>query len=229
MRNPSSTISSRAALVLTLISSLTACAVGSHHAEVAQAAPEPSSPASSSQSSEERALSGELDATAEAAVASFAEAERSLLGWVDADDESSVSTFAQAPVDDSTGRAAMPTPSPDGGAASPSAARSKAGATAPLPAATPAAAPLLAEVPAAEKKTAGDQAADRLAADSRSGTRREDSRMHRCSLACRALTSMRRSANRLCELAGDADARCDDVRHRVERAALRVARACPAC
>ncbi len=57
----------------------------------------------------------------------------------------------------------------------------------------------------------------------------EESRADRCSLACRALGSMQRSAERLCELTGSVDDRCVDVRARVSRATARVTRACPAC
>ncbi len=53
-----------------------------------------------------------------------------------------------------------------------------------------------------------------------------------CSIACRALASMRRSADRLCELAPSAspDApRCDDARERVGKAERRVRERCPGC
>jgi len=51
----------------------------------------------------------------------------------------------------------------------------------------------------------------------------------RCGVACRALSSMRRSAARLCELSGEADSRCQDVQSRTDRARERVARTCPRC
>lgn len=53
-----------------------------------------------------------------------------------------------------------------------------------------------------------------------------------CAVACRALASMRRSAERLCGLATGAPAeamRCDDARTRVTRAEGRVKQRCPAC
>jgi hypothetical protein len=53
-----------------------------------------------------------------------------------------------------------------------------------------------------------------------------------CSIACRALASMRRSADRLCQLAPSAspDApRCNDAKDRVTKAEQRVRERCAAC
>jgi hypothetical protein len=50
-----------------------------------------------------------------------------------------------------------------------------------------------------------------------------------CSVACRALESMRRSTEQLCGLAGAGDARCVDANARVGRALARVRASCPAC
>ena len=50
-----------------------------------------------------------------------------------------------------------------------------------------------------------------------------------CSVACRALESMRRSTEQLCGLAGAGDARCIDANARVDRALARVRASCPAC
>lgn len=50
-----------------------------------------------------------------------------------------------------------------------------------------------------------------------------------CSTACKALASMRRSADHLCVLAGDGDARCTDARSRVQSATDRVRSSCPSC
>ena len=51
-----------------------------------------------------------------------------------------------------------------------------------------------------------------------------------CEVACRALASMRRSADRLCGLSAGGDAgRCDDARGRVTRAEGKVKERCPAC
>ncbi len=50
-----------------------------------------------------------------------------------------------------------------------------------------------------------------------------------CTKACRALASMRRAADRLCELTGEGDERCQDVRDRVKVARKRVQSRCPAC
>ena len=54
-------------------------------------------------------------------------------------------------------------------------------------------------------------------------------RADRCERACRALASMDRSAERLCELAGEDDSRCASVRQRVRAAGDLVASACPGC
>jgi hypothetical protein len=51
----------------------------------------------------------------------------------------------------------------------------------------------------------------------------------RCDRACKALGSMQRSADRLCELTGGDDARCQSVRVRVEGAEELVRRFCPGC
>ncbi len=51
----------------------------------------------------------------------------------------------------------------------------------------------------------------------------------RCLIACRALASMQRSATRLCELTGEDDVRCEDVRDRVEQARQLVSGECPSC
>jgi hypothetical protein len=50
-----------------------------------------------------------------------------------------------------------------------------------------------------------------------------------CDLACRAFHSMRRSADRICEIAGGADARCTRARGRVGEASERITRAGCAC
>ena len=50
-----------------------------------------------------------------------------------------------------------------------------------------------------------------------------------CDLACRALSSMRRSAERICSIAGDGDPRCSRARARVEDAIGRMSRASCAC
>jgi hypothetical protein len=50
-----------------------------------------------------------------------------------------------------------------------------------------------------------------------------------CDIACRALASMDRAAQHLCELSGDGDARCQSARDRVDRARQRVVAECSAC
>jgi hypothetical protein len=50
-----------------------------------------------------------------------------------------------------------------------------------------------------------------------------------CDLACRALASMRRSADGICRLAGAGSERCDGARGRVARASERVAAAGCVC
>jgi hypothetical protein len=49
-----------------------------------------------------------------------------------------------------------------------------------------------------------------------------------CSIACRALGSMERSATHLCDLAGDGE-QCDAAKARVKSASDRVHEACPGC
>jgi MYXO-CTERM domain-containing protein len=48
-----------------------------------------------------------------------------------------------------------------------------------------------------------------------------------CTLACRALESMRHAADRLCSL--DPGDRCARARHKVEEASARVRSSCPSC
>jgi hypothetical protein len=55
------------------------------------------------------------------------------------------------------------------------------------------------------------------------------SRATLCSRACRALASMERSANRLCELTSEEDERCEGARRRLGSAQELVRRSCPAC
>lgn len=50
-----------------------------------------------------------------------------------------------------------------------------------------------------------------------------------CQIACLALASMKRSAEHVCTMAGDADPACGSARSRVERAQERVLASCPAC
>jgi hypothetical protein len=50
-----------------------------------------------------------------------------------------------------------------------------------------------------------------------------------CVTACRALGSMSRSADHICDLAGQGDDRCGNARARVERATDRVRAQCPGC
>jgi hypothetical protein len=65
--------------------------------------------------------------------------------------------------------------------------------------------------------------------DSPSPMRAPESRASRCAVACSALGSMRRAADRLCELQGENDDACTDARSRVERSQTRVRRSCPSC
>lgn len=50
-----------------------------------------------------------------------------------------------------------------------------------------------------------------------------------CAVACKALSSMASSAERLCQLAGENDGRCEDARARVRGATGRVKSSCPGC
>jgi hypothetical protein len=51
----------------------------------------------------------------------------------------------------------------------------------------------------------------------------------RCAIACKALASMKRAAARVCEISGDDDERCENLRERVEKARQRVSARCPQC
>lgn len=55
------------------------------------------------------------------------------------------------------------------------------------------------------------------------------SRPDPCVTACRALASMSRSADHVCDLAGHGDDRCENARSRVQRATDRVRAQCPGC
>ena len=56
-----------------------------------------------------------------------------------------------------------------------------------------------------------------------------EGQLDRCAIACKAFGSMRRAADRLCELTGDDDSACSDARSRVARSGARVRRSCPSC
>jgi hypothetical protein len=56
-----------------------------------------------------------------------------------------------------------------------------------------------------------------------------DAPSSRCTVACRALGSMDRAAERLCELSGEEDDRCVAARERVAIAHDRVEASCPTC
>jgi hypothetical protein len=75
-----------------------------------------------------------------------------------------------------------------------------------------------------DERKAEDAATERLA---RTEMTRE--KPSRCSRACRALGSMDRAAERLCELTGNGDERCESARGRVEAARGLVARSCDRC
>jgi hypothetical protein len=50
-----------------------------------------------------------------------------------------------------------------------------------------------------------------------------------CRTACDALTSMLRAVDRLCNLTGQADERCQSRRARADSASARVTQSCPSC
>jgi hypothetical protein len=50
-----------------------------------------------------------------------------------------------------------------------------------------------------------------------------------CAIACKALASMKSSAEQLCKLSGEGDGRCEDARGRVRGASARVKSVCPTC
>lgn len=90
-------------------------------------------------------------------------------------------------------------------------------------AAPPPASPSTAPAPGSESK------AGRAAADDREVPASELATAAPCAIACRALASMERAVEHLCELAGPEDARCENARARARSAAERVHGGCPAC
>jgi hypothetical protein len=70
---------------------------------------------------------------------------------------------------------------------------------------------------------------DNLKKEKRSADTLSEGKASRCSRACSALSSMKRSADRLCDLAGRDDPRCEDVSDRYTRANQRVTQSCTAC
>jgi hypothetical protein len=54
-------------------------------------------------------------------------------------------------------------------------------------------------------------------------------RQQRCTRACKALASMERAADGLCELTGDGDDRCESARERLRAARELVRRTCSVC
>lgn len=67
------------------------------------------------------------------------------------------------------------------------------------------------------------------AAGDAKSTDRQSREMSRCTRACKALASMQRAADRLCELTGEADDRCTGVRARVDAARAVVEQSCKSC
>jgi len=63
----------------------------------------------------------------------------------------------------------------------------------------------------------------------KSAQRAETSSASPCTTACRALASMERAAEHLCDLSGSDDTRCDSARARVKSATERVYAQCPSC
>ena len=57
----------------------------------------------------------------------------------------------------------------------------------------------------------------------------DEGRDNGCAMACRALGSMRRAADHICDLAGSSDPRCGNAEARVSAAEERVNAGCPAC
>ncbi len=75
------------------------------------------------------------------------------------------------------------------------------------------------------QKSAGTKAPAEESRQAASATSGEEA----CSIACKALASMKSSADQLCKLSGEGDGRCDDARARVRGATSRVKSVCPAC
>lgn len=88
----------------------------------------------------------------------------------------------------------------------------------------------LAEAEAAlDRALRGPKKGPAAGADRPAGAPRPQGAADPCTIACQALASMRRSADRLCDLSSHGGPRCDEARARVTRAAGRVKERCPAC
>ncbi|MBM4374119.1 MAG: hypothetical protein FJ095_03470 [Deltaproteobacteria bacterium] len=82
------------------------------------------------------------------------------------------------------------------------------------------------------KKSASPSSPPPSSAEGASGGRAadaDDGLGARCAVACKAFASMRRAAERVCELMGEGDEECLDARGRVSRSGERVERSCPTC
>lgn len=104
------------------------------------------------------------------------------------------------------------------------------GAAAPPPPPSPYGQPSAAPAPTSPAKPAPADAAPVTAApekEARAMSQGEGA--DGCATACRALSSMRRAASHLCELAGDGDTRCDSAKTRVASAEERVRASCSDC
>lgn len=86
-----------------------------------------------------------------------------------------------------------------------------------------------APAPSAEPRVATPSDSGGSPAESSATRPKEESLSDGCYEACRALSSMSRAQVRLCDLAGDEDARCADAKARYQRATERVRAACPQC
>lgn len=94
----------------------------------------------------------------------------------------------------------------------------------------PAAAPRPARKRVEDERPADAAAAEAPAAESESESEPEPEPVENaCDLACRAFGSMQRSAERICSIAGEGDARCRRARERVADASARISSARCAC
>jgi hypothetical protein len=85
------------------------------------------------------------------------------------------------------------------------------------------------ELPPQQQGTAPNAPPDRPSVAPENGNDAPLQEEDRCKTACDALTAMLRAVDRLCDLTGQGDDRCQSARERVQRASERVAEVCPAC
>jgi hypothetical protein len=81
----------------------------------------------------------------------------------------------------------------------------------------------------ARRRAEEERPADSAAAEAPASAAESEPAENACDLACRAFGSMQRSADRICAIAGEGDARCRRARERVADASARISSAQCTC